>query len=521
MKLVTSQQMQEIDRISIQERGIPGFQLMEKAGRAIALDITDHFEAGAVVLLCGKGNNGGDGFVVARYLAKAGWRVTVVYIKEPDPGSGEAREAWESLPGNIDLVAWEDVDDLAGLLGRQDVAVDALLGTGAKGSPRPPFDEMIKTLNAANLPVFSVDIPSGLHPEEGTAELAVQAFRTITMGLPKIGMVTSDGVEYCGGIRVERLGFPKDVVDATESPYSTLTLEEAARLLPPRPRGGHKGTFGLLLLAAGSRTMPGAAVLSGMGALRGGCGLVRMLSPASVNNVIASHLPEVLLSDACRNSDDLQPLDERGLECVLIRTTAIAFGPGIGTSDRLHELLEQLLDVEDLPKLIDADGLNLLAEYDHCRDKLSGDVVLTPHPGELSRLTGKHAKEIQADRWTSAREAAMRFGCTVVLKGAGTMVAEPNGHVTHIPSGNTAWARGGAGDILTGVIGSLLAQRMSVADAAKLGTFVHGLAADIFLRRGSPRGTTTSEVAACLPQAFRELEQAQASQDLRPMGGGD
>ncbi len=504
MKLLTAAQMREVDRRTIEEWGITGATLMEKAGCAIALDVAEHFPTGRAVVLCGKGNNGGDGFVAARYLANAGWAVTVVYT-EP-PSSGDPNAMWNRLPESVDRRGFAELADPADFLREFDIAIDALLGTGTSGRPRPPFDALIEALNSARLPVFSADIPSGLHPDDGTAELAVRAFRTITMGRPKIGMVRADGPVYTGTVRVEELDFPQELFEAAGSQDHTMTMAEAAALLPPRPRDAHKGTFGLLLLAAGSVTMPGAAVLAAEGALRGGCGLVRLVSPRPVARIAAGHHPEILLSDAPTEESHLVPLPESLLNNALEKATALAIGPGIGTFHSTSEFLAQLLDSASVPAVLDADALNLIARDRDLRNLVSPNHILTPHPGEISRLLSRPAADIQADRWRAVREAAAAFHCVVLLKGAGTLVAEPGGEVTHIPSGNTAWSRGGAGDVLTGLLGSLLAQGLPPYDAARLGAFVHGISADVYTEHNSSRGATTRDLAACLPKAFRRLE---------------
>lgn len=508
MKLITAAQMREIDRISIQERGIPAPRLMDLAGKAVAMDLADHSAPASVAILCGKGNNAGDGFVAARYLVQAGWEVAVYYVEEPDPGAGAAREAWEAIPEEVRRVPLAEAADLRAQLDGFDFAVDALLGTGVKGTPRPPFDAIISALNDSTTPVFAVDIPSGLHPDEGTAECAVRAARTITMGLPKLGMVKGDGPAHCGMVRVEPLDFPNDLLDGADSPFATLTPQEARAMLPPRPANGHKGTFGLLVLAAGSAPMPGAAVLAGLGALRGGCGLVRIHTPADVRGIVAAHLPEVIFSRESSGNEFLGHLPDSALADLLESAKALAIGPGLGQQGPTRHFLHQLLSAGELPMVLDADALNLIAAQGELRELLRPNHILTPHPGELARLMGANPASIQKDRWGSARAAARRFGCVVLLKGHGTLVAEPDGTVTHLAPGNTAWAQGGAGDVLTGLIGSLLAQGTAPADAARLGGFLHGMAADIATREYSPRSLIVREVADFLPTAFRELERA-------------
>jgi ADP-dependent NAD(P)H-hydrate dehydratase / NAD(P)H-hydrate epimerase len=505
MKLVTAAQMQQIDHTSIKERSIPGIDLMELAGRCIAMDVADHCDRGAIVILCGKGNNGGDGFVAAKYLAQAGWKVVIIYLSIPQ--QGDSKTAFETLPPEIECFPWDQVGNLTDYLSQFDAAIDALLGTGTNGRPRAPYDQIITALNEASIPVFSADIPSGLDPDRGTADLAVRAWRTITMGLPKVGMVTAQGPDYCGFVRVEKLTFPADLLAAKDSPYDSLTMTEAARLLPQRPRQGHKGTFGLLVVAAGHNTMPGAAMLAGLGALRGGCGLVRMAVPQVACQAAAYHLPEALLSPLFAKKNSLRALkNKEQWDTLLDRATAMAIGPGIGVSEKTNEFLNQALTHTKLPMVLDADALNLLAQDTALQKKLSNKHVLTPHPGEMARLLGITIQEVEDNRWESARQAASQFGCTVLLKGAGTIVADPEGRATHLGAGNTAWARGGAGDVLTGLIGSLLAQGSSPGDATRLGGFLHGMAADLYSRDQSPRGALTRDVTSYIPKAFRELE---------------
>lgn len=508
MLLVTAEEMRRIDRVTIDERGVPAGHLMEQAGLAVAADVAEHFDLGTVVLLCGRGNNGGDGFVAARILAQAGWAVTVVHADDPAPASGPAREAWEKMPATISRRRFSEFDRerLTGFLSDFDVAVDALLGTGTAGPLRSPWREAVEALNAARIPVVSVDIPSGLNPDTGAAEPAVLAFRTVTIGLPKIGMVQGHGPSCCGTVRVAPIGFPRDLLEGAVTRFRTLTTAEARALLPPRPSDGHKGTFGTAVVVAGAEHMPGAAVLAGLGALRGGCGLVRLHVPDPVRPIVATHLPEALLTALPGGREELSPLGPDGCRQLLKDADALAVGPGVGEGPGAAALLGELLAADPLPTVLDASALNLIAADRALAGRLHEAVVLTPHPGEMARLLDCRTTEVQLFRWDSAAEAAHRFRCTVLLKGAGSLVATPDGRVTHVPTGNSAWARGGSGDVLTGLIASLMAQGCEPGDAAALGAFVHGMAADVYTRDRSPRGALTREVADCLPQAFRELE---------------
>lgn len=503
MKLVTAEQMQEIDRRSIEERGIPGIRLMEQAGRAIAMDIAEAFPPGRVAVLCGHGNNGGDGYIAAAHLQRFGWEVTLVAVTPTEKLKGDAKRAFDQLPPELVPVPWGDISAMADLLAQQDVAVDALLGTGAKGAPRPPFDEVITTLNGAKLPVFSADIPSGLDPNTGRGSLVVHAFRTITMGLPKWGLVRGVGPDLTGHVRVEPLSFPADLLEGVDTPLETLTQGEAAELLPPRPPGGHKGTFGMVAIAAGSHAMPGAAILAGEGALRSGVGLVRMMVPDAVRPFVTAALPETLPARESLGGDQLEFADAVEWE----RVKALVVGPGMEVSPATTRFLSSLLQECQVPTVIDADALNILATNPEILQPLKGMAILTPHPGELARLLGVDSKEIEGNRWESAARAAEKFRSIVVLKGRGTLVAHPDGPITHVGAGNTALARGGAGDVLAGLIGGLLAQGSPPWDAARFGVFLHGMAADRLLREGnSPRGARLTDITNQIPFAFKELE---------------
>lgn len=500
MRLVTAAQMQAIEAAAMARPGITAAALMEEAGRRVALDVAARFPTGRALVLCGRGNNGGDGFVAARHLSRAGWEVTVFATAAPT-GDGPAAAAWRAIPRGVTVRTPIDQAELATALDRTDVAIDALLGIGARGPARPAEAALIRQLNDARLPVFAVDIPSGLDPDTGAAAPAVLAFRTITFGLPKLGLVCGEGPRHAGSVCVEPLLFPADVLEGCGSSFETLTMAEARALLPPRPGDGHKGTFGQVAVVAGSDSMPGAAVLAGIGALRGGCGLVRMVVPRAVRAAVATHLPEAILGDPTTGGDHLESVRPADADAA----DALVIGPGLGTAPATRAALVALLGRVRRPAVLDADALNLLAAGAF-PGLLGPHQVLTPHPGELGRLMGTTAAAIQADRWGSAAAAAARFGAVVVLKGAGTLVAGPGGRVVHVGAGNTAWARGGAGDVLAGLIGSLLAQGMAPMDAAMLGVFVHGMAADIHLRSRSARGALVREVAAEIPFAFRELE---------------
>lgn len=520
MKVVTAAEMRALDRRTIDERGIPGLELINDAGRAIAHAVADlQPEAGPVLVLCGKGNNGGDGFAAARMLATAGYRATVMLaLGEPDAGTDAARALAEAMArsGAVEVVRFTTIEDLNNRLEDADIVVDALLGTGARSPLRDPLPAIVRAVNKMRLPVVAADLPTGLDGDDGLAmgedaaeddAPVIRAAITVTMGLPKVGLLGARGVRAAGRVRVEPLRFPRDLLNDPAIARSTLMLGEAARLLPARPLDGHKGTFGTVLVCAGSRSMPGAAMLATLGALRGGAGLVRLMAPRPVLEAVAVQLPEALLAPAGFAFDEaLGPMTDDAMAALLDGVDAVVVGPGMSTASQSAAFLRQLVEAVRVPLVVDADALNIVAHDDSIA--LPAASVATPHPGEAARLLGAYVAEVQGARWKAAVDLVERLGCTVILKGYGSLVASAGRDTTHLPAGNTALARGGSGDVLAGVIGSLLAQGLEPYDAARLGGFVCGLAADRALDDASPRGLLTREVAAALPRAWRDLEKA-------------
>lgn len=511
MRVVTAAQMREIDRRAIEERSIPGADLMERAAAAIVQAVIDIVEGSNILVLCGRGNNGGDGYCTARLLASYGYSAMVVPVLGSEGMQGDAYEAFRQLPTlRAPIVPYEGETQLRQLLEEAEGVVDAMLGTGSTLPLRDPLPAVVRAVNASGLPVIAADIPTGLDADSGAGDPVVRAACTVTVGLPKKGMLAANGVRHCGNVRVEPINFPRELLDDPSFRHSTVTLPGAGALLPPRPIDGHKGTFGSVAVFAGSAGMPGAAVLCGTGALRSGAGLVRMHLPSAVRPHAIAALPGALFPvDNPEAVDALAPLGGgKWKDGPLGSCRAAVIGPGIGTEDSQRALLEEALAHFPGTLVIDADALNILAAHPGLQKHLGKRTLLTPHPGELARLLGISADAVQADRWGKAEQAAEKFGCTVLLKGFGSLVASPEGEVFHVPSGNTGLARGGSGDLLAGVIGGLLAQGARARDAAVLGSFVCGLAADILVREESPRGLTVEQIAGALPRAFREVEDA-------------
>lgn len=522
MKAVTGAEMREIDRLAQEEAAIPGLVLMENAGRAVfgqAREMLGILPGRRVLVLCGKGNNGGDGLVVARHLCHHGAEVKVLVSALPDEIKGDAAtnlamaRAEQALAGShlslgfLSGSGWQD--ELAGELARADLVVDALLGTGIQGGARGPVAQIIEAVNRAGRPVLSVDVPSGLDADTGAVSgPCVRARVTVTLGLPKVGLLVYPGAEYAGRVVVADIGIPPGLIDRVQPQVELLEEEQVAAWLPPRPATAHKGTFGHLWVVAGSQGMVGAAKMAAMAGLRGGAGLVTLALPVRQQPVVAAGLSEVMTrglpeEEGMLSASALEVLMEagRGVE-------AWAIGPGLGRSPGVATLVRDFVRWCPAPLVIDADGLwalgsdlLLLREREH-------PTVLTPHPGEMARLLDTTVAQVQADRVRAAREAARRSGAVVVLKGARSLVVTPAGQVYINPTGNVGMATGGSGDVLTGLVGAFLAQGLPAERAACVGVFLHGLAGDMAAELRGRLSLVAGDILACLPRAARRLELA-------------
>jgi len=507
MKVVTAQEMREIDGRVIEEIGIPGAVLMENAGMSVfnlIRELTEGFPPGGfkVAIFVGKGNNGGDGLVVARHLHNHDYRVSVYLLAPPESFSGSARlnlELARKTGVPIETIdSPEKLDEIWRDIGEIDIAVDAIFGTGLKGAVRGLAGEVIERINQLKAVRVAVDLPSGLNADTGAVEgPCVRADFTVTMALPKRGLLLYPGADYCGEVRVADIGFPKVAIESQEVKTELITEEIALSLLPRRSPSGHKGTFGHVLVIAGSVGLTGAATLTSMAALRAGAGMVTLGIPQSLNEVMEVKLTEVMtlpLPETPLRTLSVKAMDE--ILDFMPRATVLAVGPGLSRDRETVELVCKLCFESDKPMVIDADGLNAIAQFPETLERLGPDVVLTPHPGEMSRLTGKSVQEIESDRVESARSFAVKYGLTLTLKGAPTVIASPDGRVYINSTGNSGMATAGMGDVLTGLIAGLIAQGMSPTNAALVAVFYHGLAADRLLSEGkvSQRGLIAGDV---------------------------
>jgi hydroxyethylthiazole kinase-like uncharacterized protein yjeF len=507
MKVVTETQMREIDRVTIEERGVPSLTLMERAGVVVANLIMTRFRPEHVAVCAGKGNNGGDGFVVARQLSQRGVTVDLFLAVAPDELQGDAAANFSALPAKVRYFRDPDADRLREHADEASLIVDALLGTGIRGVVHGPLAKMIDVINTMKGPVVALDIPSGLAEENlRGGGPCVRAGCTVTIGLPKLPLVVFPGVEYVGELIVADIGFPPDLLNSPDIRLNLLEAQDVRRRLPVRPPDSHKGTFGHLLVIAGSLGMGGAAAMVGHSALRTGVGLVTVASHEKCVPGLEAHLLSGLkrpLTSKKKNVLDMSALAQ--LEEDLDTFDAVALGPGLGRDPATQRLIRALIERIGEPLILDADGLNALADELGLLAKRTAPTILTPHPKEMSRLSGQSVGEIQSDRIAAARAFAEQHGVTLVLKGARTVVADQSGEVWINPTGNDGLAKGGSGDVLTGLIAGLAAQGMSPTDAAICGVHWHGLAADVLARRLPTRAMIPEDLIETLGESLREL----------------
>lgn len=501
MKVVTAAEMAAVDRRTIQELGLPGSVLMETAGRAVAHACVRHWPAARrVAILCGPGNNGGDGFVAGRTLQRLGRHVQLVLVgASPDTLKGDA-----ALHARVFARSGGSVLGALEALGPAELVVDALFGTGLRRPLEGPPAQAVAWMAQSGLPVVAADIPSGICSDTGRVMgVAVRASRTVTMGLPKIGLLLQPGASHAGAVEVAEIGFPASELGSDSFPGEVLDAALGRALLPPRPPTAHKGSCGTVLLVAGSRQYRGAALLAAEGALRSGAGLVMVAGPPEVRDTVAATLREALALPLPSPQGHLEPADLAVLLPVPERVRALCVGPGLAGDSSTHEAVRQLLAKTDLPVVVDADALRAVAD----RGPLRPGAILTPHPGELSALAGVSVEELESDRVGWARRCAERYGAVLVMKGAPTVVAEPGGRFWINTSGGPVLAQGGTGDVLAGAAAGFLAQGLEPARAACAAVHLHGLAGDLCARELGPRGVLAGEVARALPRALGTLLQ--------------
>jgi ADP-dependent NAD(P)H-hydrate dehydratase / NAD(P)H-hydrate epimerase len=513
MKVVSGQVMQLMDRRAIGEFGIAGLTLMENAGTSCVHAILETFGPGEgqrALIVAGKGNNGGDGFVIARLLRDRGWEARVLLIACADAVTGDAAANLALLETGAVTFAPEGPSGHGELFAGATLIVDALLGTGVKSEVAGAYAEAIAMINEAEVPVFAVDIPSGVDAADGRVlGQAVRADLTVSFALPKLGNILYPGAALCGRLVVADIGMPKAVVDEAEG-CEFVDLSFAKQLFRPRSAVAHKGSSGHCLIVAGSTGKSGAASMAAHSAVRAGSGLVTLALPAGLNDILEVKSTEAMTVPVGPQGAGFL---RAGALPVLLQAArgkdVVALGPGLGTAASTVYLVHSLVSSLTGPLVLDADAINAVAAAPELLSTRRGRVtLLTPHPGEMARLAGSTIAQVEADRIGCARDFAQRHQVYLILKGARSIIAAPDGRIAVNGSGNPGMASGGMGDVLTGVVASLVGQGYDPFAACQLGAFIHGYAADLLVERMGTQGLNATDVQEMLPEALCRLAPA-------------
>ena len=514
MKIVTAAQMQGLDRRTIEEAGIPGNVLMERAGQGLAICMEETFGSPAgkrITIVCGKGNNGGDGFVLARILHERHAMLKILILNKPHTFTHDAETMYQRFvesAGSSTIITSPAASDIQHAVADSDIIVDALLGTGITSDIHGLYRVAIEAINTAHVPVIAVDLPSGVHTDTGMIlGVAIRATLTVTFGYPKLGLYLGKAIDYTGEITCVDIGIPSHYIKSLPIHTHLLDPESIAHLIPARPISSHKGRFGHAGIIAGSIGKTGAAALAAKAALRIGTGLVTVATPASANAIIEGSVLEAMTIPMPETKAGT--LAQAAFEklCLFIKErTAVAIGPGLSIQPETAEVICSLLPELNCPCVLDADALNAIAGQPELLQSCSIQPVLTPHPGEMARLIGQLSPQaVNEDRLGITCRFAQRTGAIVILKGARTIVAHPNGEAAICPTGNPGMATAGMGDVLTGTLVGLLAQGMSPWDAARLGVYLHGLAGDIASQQLGQAGLIAGDVLEALPHTFGKI----------------
>ncbi|MDO9464948.1 MAG: NAD(P)H-hydrate dehydratase [bacterium] len=520
MKVASFDQMREIDRIAMEKYGINGLDLMENAGCAVsknAEQMLAEIKNTRVLVVCGKGNNGGDGFVAVRHLLNSKCvkdiDVKIAFLGNIKDIKGDAKTNFDitkEMGADIfEIVELKQLQKVKHVFSHAGLVIDAIFGIGLKGAVRGVMFEVIRFINMLKSnKVLSVDLPSGLY--EGFDEkkdVCIQADRTVTFGLPKKELLIYPGIGFTGKLITQDIGLPKKLLTDPKLKLNLMTHSELSFLIPKRSINSHKGTFGHVFIIAGSRGLTGAAALASLGALYSGTGLVTLGIPESLNSTMEMKLTEVMTKPLAETTDG--SLSKKARKEILdfsSKVDAVAIGPGISRNSETSSLIRELIESLEKPVVIDADGINALAGHVSMLKKRKYPTILTPHPGEMAGLIERHVSEVTSDRINIAEKFAITYKTITLLKGAGTIIADERGNVYINPTGNPALAIGGMGDVLTGLISGLIAQGLSGLDGAKLGAYLHGLAADMWKDENKlDRCLTATELVNYIPKAFARI----------------
>lgn len=502
--------MAKIDGWAISKLGIPGTVLMENAGRGCVDVLEDYFALDDIraLIICGKGNNGGDGFVVARHLHNRGAEVKIAVLGNANDLKGDALLNYRiAKKADYDIRHTTNISRLKNIYQTfaPNVIIDAIFGTGFEGTPKGIYKGAIKLMNSADAFILSIDIPSGINGDDGQFHKAcVIADATATMCLPKRGNYLYPGRAFCGDLYTIDIGIPYELIN-NDFPQVT-EYDDILSLIPYRPPDGNKGTFGQVLIIAGARGFSGAAAMAAHAALKVGAGLVRLAAPSGIMDALEAKLLEVVKIPLEQTpAETISPKATESLRPFLKVSEAIVIGPGITTHPQTAEFIHDILPKINVPMIIDADAINIVAHDRSIMKKIRAPFILTPHPGELARLIDMTPRAINRRRIDLAAEYARKFKCILVLKGAPTVIAGPDGAAYVNPTGNSGLASAGSGDVLVGMIAGFLGQGLSPLNAAVTAVFLHGLCADLAMEESNEYTLTAHDLIDQTPGAMNYL----------------
>ncbi len=524
MKVLDAKQMQEVDQCAIKEFKIPGLILMENAGLKVIDVIKGIFPdliGKRVVVLVGKGNNGGDGLVIARHLSNAGAKVGTFIFGLPEQFPADSRSNYEIL-ANMQEPIWllndeQNLEKLQWALLKADLIVDSIYGIGFKGVPSEFESEVIRSVNSSRIPIVSVDIPSGVEADNGSVHgEAVRATHTVTFALPKLGHFLEPGSLFVGELTIADISIPSSLLVDDAFKISVITDKLVSTFIEPRAREVHKGSFGHVLAIGGSIGLSGAIMMAARSSLKVGAGMVTAAVPESILNTVATATPEIMTIPLQQTaSGQISTAAVPQLIEKMKKATVCTIGPGLGRYPEAHEIMNLVLKETDLAVVVDADGLMALRDDLSMVAGRSASVVLTPHPGEFASLTGLSIDDIQGNRIATAQEFASKWGVVLVLKGNKTIVALPNGEVYINLTGNPGMATAGSGDVLAGMIGGFIAQGIDAGSAALIGVYLHGLSGDRARMALGERSLLAGDIIEFLPEVLKEYENSNRSSNRR------
>lgn len=516
MKAATSKEMQLIDKKAISEYGIPGIVLMENA----AIQAIKEIEAGygdltkkRVTVVAGKGNNGGDGLAIARHLINRGTKIIVYLLAEDSSIEGDALinlKIFKKMGGKIYDSGSFDLKAMETVISHSHIIIDAIFGIGLSTDVKGFYADVISLINSAGKPIVSVDVPSGISADTGKVlGAAVRADLTVTFGLPKIGLLIYPGAEYAGKLKIVDISIPGGMMEIESIQANLLTIEEMRGAVTERAADSHKGSFGHVGVIAGSIGKTGAAAMTSLASLKVGAGLVSLAVPSSLNQILAQKLTEVMTFPLPEGKEGFlgNRAEERIIE-FLADKDVVAIGPGISTDKETQGLIRRLVKRISIPMVIDADGINAFVGYTDILKDIGIPIIFTPHPGEMASLLGINPSDVQDDRIGISRRVSTEYNIYLLLKGARTIIAEPSGAIYINPTGNPGMATGGTGDILTGIIAGLIAQRLDISSAVRFGVFLHGLAGDLAAKEKGEAGMIAGDLLDMIAEAIREIKGA-------------